>query len=524
MSSGQRIIAFEDTENPLPWPEPLSRQLMEGLNLIHDAYPEPVPDYFRRWYNIGSAGEKLPYVSPQMEQLVKTTIKGWVEIVCEEGLTLWWNPSKRLIQYHRPSFLRHKDVVPGTSEIVWAEVKGFGGGVKHYHRVSERIVPPVPVPNWRDITFPMFSAMLADCPKPEDIDPDLADFEAIKAAQFRCGPALDKSRFRILVYSCMDEFATLSINEPSVKVNLLSMVLKIREILENDNQTEKDSNPTKVNGENSITREQNGTRDSQKLASLDVSQGKDDETQTYPGKEVNPKDDDFQGRLLLAEAIRERYLKRGVFEKQERYIEHLWDNRFCPERWPFKLTNVQENSVMQVFRAVGRWIERASTAEGMAWTFCCPSAWETTKEGNRRRFREAGKLVHLLFEKDSIEVRGVDDQAAAYRPIKINVHRGDPLHCPRTFRPTDVGAVKAYFSSPAYQATVRPRGRLFDGSVDGVEDEDYDANVDVIFDKCLLPSWWMLFLSKVDRGWVGKIDNLWSEFTRAEEPADDEED
>lgn len=114
-----------------------------------------------------------------------------------------------------------------------------------------------------------------------------------------------KSEFRILVYSYMDQFATLTISEPSVNVNLLSMILQFVKKPIGEKKGENNEETTVPNGEEQITSDQIKTNHGKEQRSIDGNQDKYDKKQIGPGYEVNPDDDNFQGRLLLAEAVRE---------------------------------------------------------------------------------------------------------------------------------------------------------------------------------------------------------------------------
>lgn len=224
------------------------------------------------------------------------------------------------------------------------------------------------------------------------------------------------------------------------------MILKFVKKPVGEKKGEDNEETTVPSGEEKIASDQSKTNLGKEQMSFDGNQDKDAKKKIGPGYEVSPDDDDFQGRVLLAEAVRMRYLPGDVFDKQEKYIEHLWDHRFCPERWPLKITNLQENAIMQIVRAVRRWIK--DTPSNPIWI----GIWKGASEEDKARFRQATKLVELLFAQDYSDVRGrIDEDAVGYEPIQINVHRGDPLYCPRTFLPKDIGAIKRYFSLLPYR-------------------------------------------------------------------------
>lgn len=318
---------------------------------------------------------------------------------------------------------------------------------------------------------------------PNDIQPDLADFNALQAAQFRCGPTLSKKRFRLLVYSCVDHFTTLTINSPIVRVNLLSILVMLEArrkaaVFSDKKDAEKpmvsQSEGIEVHNKDLLPN-QNGTKeDGNEIDPKDFSSTvveEDGTKKAFSGKEVNPDDDDFQGRILLAEAVRERYLDGGVFEKQEKYIEHLWDHRSCPERWPFKINSRQENAINQISRAARRFIRGPVFPK---WRFYGISSevFEEDKVQNGK----AKRLIRLLFEEGcSSHVNGVNQIATRYEPIEIDVKRGNDDDCPRDFQTRVFGAIKEFLLNPIVANAGRPRERYVGDHVDGDVDESYDA-------------------------------------------------
>ncbi|KAE9972752.1 hypothetical protein BLS_003910 [Venturia inaequalis] len=389
---------------------------------------------------------------------------------------------------------------------------------------SRRILPPVPVLNSGNVTFQMFSTMLASCPMPNDIQADLADFNALRAAAFRCGPTLSKKRFRLLVYSCVDKFATLTLNSPAIRVNLLSVILNLESIKRKaaDDSNKKDAKKLAVypverkkNYDKHSSSRQHGTEDVAKNADRDDSpvtiQEENGRRSIYPGKEINPDDDDFQGRILLAEAVRERYLHAGVFHKQERYIEYLWDHRDCPERWPFKISSRQQNAINQISRAVETWIESSATTK---WIYS-----GTLSKEDKTRFEEAKKLIRLLFEEDCTRRHGINQATIAYEPIELNAKRGaQKNYCPRDIRPGVFGSIKDYLLNPLLARNGLPIVNFMGHHVDGDDDENHDAKTRLrVIDAARLPFLWSALMKKVDGGWIGEIDGLWADFTRSED-------
>lgn len=162
MTDASQIIGFEDPEINIPLPKPLSKRLMKGLNLIDDRFPKPIPQYFRKWYNHDRLKEKVPAERSYAQELLE--FKGSVEVLCDGGLSLWWLPSKNTVNYEITAWRGRKNTVVGTSDDLWYEVKGYGGILKAYHKMSKRILPPVPVLDSGNITFQMFTTMLATCP------------------------------------------------------------------------------------------------------------------------------------------------------------------------------------------------------------------------------------------------------------------------------------------------------------------------------------------------------------------------
>lgn len=327
---------------------------------------------------------------------------------------------------------------------------------------------------------------------PNDIQANQADFKALQLAEFRCGPSLSKKRFRLLVYLCVDEFATLTINSPAVRVNLLSMILKL------------------------VDARNQAVQNHSKSAEISTVLGEDGKEEFFSGKEVNPDDDDFQGRILLAEAVRERYQHEGVFEKQERYIDYLWDHRDCPERWPFKISSRQKNAINQISRAAEKWIEKPLDVR---WRY--RGNLREGGEEERKRFGEAAKLIRLLFQEDSRQRKGVNTAVLAYEPIEINADRGiNDGNSPRDIRPRVFGAIKEYLLHPVFPP-VRSVGDHMTGHVD--ENHDADARLKAYMEVELtdgmgeLPFLWCRLMKKVDEGWIGEIDRLWADFVGGEE-------
>lgn len=163
MTDTSQIINFEDPEINIPLPNPLSKHLMKGLNLTSTQFPKPIPQFFQRRSDINTSGRKVPADRSRAKSCLEYEYS-WVEITCNGGLTIWWRPSSNLVRYEMPSKLRQRDAVAGARDKMWYEVKGYGGVSKCYHRHSKRILPPLPILESGDVTFQMFSMMLATCP------------------------------------------------------------------------------------------------------------------------------------------------------------------------------------------------------------------------------------------------------------------------------------------------------------------------------------------------------------------------
>ncbi|TID26330.1 Nuclear elongation and deformation protein 1 [Venturia nashicola] len=491
MPGAPQNIDFKDPGIKIPLPKPLSKHLMKELNLTDDRFPKPIPQYLRTWHTPNELGERVPAKRSYAQRCLGHKYS-WVEIMCAGGLTLWWQPSKNAVRYEMPTSLQRRRARSCF------EVRGYGGVVKRFHKHSRRILPAVPALESGHVTFQMFLTMLASCPKPKDIQADLADFKAIQAAGFRCGPTLSKERFRLLVYSCVDQFAPLTINSPAVRVNLLSMIFELgdarRKAAVCSSYIDRGENRDK-----SVLPRQHETKEVAKDTDGNDSpftvREKHDRKSLGSERETNPDEDDFQGRILLAEAVRERYLHPGVFGKQERYIQHLWDHRDCPERWPFKISARQENAINQISRAVETWIESSATTK---WV--CMGLWREASEENKTRFEEAKRLVRLLFEEDCCLREGVNQEVVAYEPIVINADGGCPKdYCPRNIRPRAFGSIQDYLLSPLLARDGRPKADFVGHHVDGDVDESHDADRRLkVTETSGLPLLWSLLMKKVD--------------------------
>lgn len=150
-------IGSEDPGIDIPLPTPLNKHLMKELNLIDNRHPKPIHQYFRAWYGLNQRDEKVPAQRSHARGFLHHQ-KAWIEIMCRGGLVLWWQPFRNLVRYEMPTGLQ-----PKRDRSCYV-VTGYGGVSKRYHKHSRRILPPVPVLNSGNVTFQMFSTMLASCP------------------------------------------------------------------------------------------------------------------------------------------------------------------------------------------------------------------------------------------------------------------------------------------------------------------------------------------------------------------------
>lgn len=95
-----------DTAPVIKIPHPLARKLMETLSLINPPITEILS--FCKYYGFDHKSKSVDATQAAARETIASRFQGWVRVVCNKGISIWWRPSTGESQYIKPHSLVYK--------------------------------------------------------------------------------------------------------------------------------------------------------------------------------------------------------------------------------------------------------------------------------------------------------------------------------------------------------------------------------------------------------------------------------